>query len=456
MLKVKAFIHRLFAPKNHASVHDAQHINPQHVSSSALTVVHTLQEHGFSAFIVGGAVRDLLLNIQPKDFDVATNATPDQVKSLFRKSRIIGKRFQIVHVNFYHGRDVEIIEVTTFRGDHSDESKNNKNQPILSKAGQILHDNSWGTHAQDAARRDFSMNGLYYDPHSNTIHDFYQGIQDIKKRILKMIGDPELRYREDPVRMLRLARLWSKTGFALDEATRAPIKDLAPLLANVPKARLLDELRKMLVSGHAQDCIEKLHQLELANHTLPWFKLQSKNISTANDGMKFIHLVLQRTDMRIAKNASVSVSFIFAGIYWPLIYQRMQHYQQSGKGVSRYTALERAMDDYASDVHMGRKVWDDMRDIWFMQLHLEKRHPKDAYHSLEHPRFRAVFDFLELRAIVQEEPHLTELHAWWEVFQEPDADKTRLLEEARHIDAQYKKRSGQRRRRAKSAPKVDE
>jgi poly(A) polymerase len=211
-------------------------INQDHISKNAIKVAQTLQQAGYDAFIVGGAVRDLILGIVPKDFDVATNATPDQVQAVFRKSRLIGRRFQIVHVTFYGGHKPEIIEVSTFRAMVNDEGEH------MTESGRILRDNIWGSHSEDAARRDFTINALYYNPSNSMVLDYHGGMYDIKERLIRMIGDPEKRFREDPIRMLRAVRFAAKTGFTIEAQTLAPIQELAPLIHDVPSARLFDEI----------------------------------------------------------------------------------------------------------------------------------------------------------------------------------------------------------------------
>lgn len=254
---------RKTSPKE-ISVH-SHRINPQLISPNAVKVTHVLQEAGYHAYIVGGAVRDLLLGIAPKDFDVATNATPEEVQKLFKRSRLIGRRFQIVHVTFYgNGRDrQEIIEVSTFRALLQEEGEH------LAESGRILRDNVWGSQAEDAARRDFTINAMYYDPRTQVVLDYHHGIDDIQKRVLRMIGNPTQRYREDPVRMLRAVRFAAKTGFSIDPQTLTPIQELAPLIHDVPGARLFDEMLKLLMSGHAWASLQKLREVGLSRDSYP-------------------------------------------------------------------------------------------------------------------------------------------------------------------------------------------
>ena len=247
------------------------------VSQNAIRVTHTLQQAGFKAFIVGGAVRDLLLQHRPKDFDVATNATPEEVKRLFRRAFIIGRRFQIVHVMF--GQD--LIEVTTFRGASTDEAPKDAH-------GRVLRDNVFGNREQDAARRDFTINALYYDPTTEQVLDFHHGVDDLKKKVVRMIGDPTTRYREDPVRMLRAVRFAAKHDFRIEPKTKAPIAQLAPLLENVPAARVFDEIQKLLLSGHASACVHRLRTEGLHHGLLPLLDV----ILEQPLGEKFVNLAL--------------------------------------------------------------------------------------------------------------------------------------------------------------------
>ena len=369
-------------------------IDPHLLSKNAVKVTDTLQQAGYEAFIVGGAVRDLALGIGPKDFDVATNATPDQVQKLFRKARLIGRRFQIVHVTFFGKGAPEIIEVSTFRalldnaGDH------------VAENGRILRDNVWGSQHEDAARRDFSINAMYYDPSTETVLDYHGGMADMQKKTLRMIGDPAKRYREDPIRMLRAIRFAAKTGFTLDPATSAPIAKLGSLIHDVPAARLFDEI---LNAG--------LHHglLPLLDHILDT-KPDSKG---AND---FVRLALANTDQRIQSGKSVSAGFLFATLLWPDLLKNWQG--NIANGMSNIPALHDAMDDtiatQSSGMTIQRRFESDMREIWSMQPRFEKRVGRYPFRLIESPRFRAGYDFMLLRCATGEQaPALGE---WWTSF----------------------------------------
>jgi len=385
-------------------------IDPHLLSKNAVKVTQTLQQAGYDAFIVGGAVRDLALGIGPKDFDVATNATPEQVQKLFRKARLIGRRFQIVHVTFFGKGQPEIIEVSTFRallenaGEH------------VAENGRILRDNVWGSQHEDAARRDLSINAMYYDPATETVLDYHGGMADMQKKTLRMIGDPIKRYREDPIRMLRAIRFAAKTGFTLDEATRAPIAKLGKLLHDVPSARLFDEILKLLMSGYSWASIQGLKDAGLHHGLLPLLDHildQSADSKEAND---FVRIALANTDQRIQSGKSVSAGFLFATLLWPDLLSNWK--KNIAKGIANIPALHDAMDETIASQSSGmviqRRFESDMREIWSMQPRFEKRVGRYPYRLIESPRFRAGYDFMLLRCATGEKnPALGE---WWTNF----------------------------------------
>ena len=385
-------------------------IDPHLLSKNAVKVTDTLQQGGYEAFIVGGAVRDLVLGIGPKDFDVATNATPDQVQKLFRKARLIGRRFQIVHVTFFGKGHPEIIEVSTFRalldnaGDH------------VAESGRILRDNVWGSQGEDAARRDFSINAMYYDPSSETVLDYHGGMADIQKKTLRIIGDPAKRYREDPIRMLRAIRFAAKTGFTLETATRAPIAKLSTLLQDVPAARLFDEILKLLMSGYSWSAIQGLRDAGLHHGILPLLDHILDSDEDSKDANQFVKLALANTDQRIQAGKSVSAGFLFATLLWPDLLKNWN--ANLAKGMSNIPALQDAMDDtiatQSSGMTIQRRFESDMREIWSMQPRFEKRVGRYPYRLIESPRFRAGYDFLLLRCATGEKE--AALGQWWTDF----------------------------------------
>ncbi|MES2536599.1 MAG: polynucleotide adenylyltransferase PcnB [Pseudomonadota bacterium] len=387
-------------------------IDPKLVSSNAIRVTQSLQEAGFKALLVGGAVRDLLLGIKPKDFDIATNATPEQVKRLFRRAFIIGKRFQIVHVMF--GQD--LLEVTTFRGTSQDSAPKDEH-------GRVLRDNTFGEQHEDAVRRDFTINAMYYDPATQTVFDYHGGIADIRSKTLRMIGVPEARYREDPVRLLRVVRFAAKLQFTIDPATRGPISVMAPLINNVPAARVFDEMLKLLMSGHALACLQQLRKEGLHHGLLPLLDV----VMEQPLGEKFVTLALASTDERIQQGKPVSPGFLFASLLWHQVVEKWSAYQAAGEYPipALHLAADDVLDAQTDKLALQRKIASDMRDIWAMQPRFERRTGKSPYKLLEHPRLRAGYDFLLLRCESGEID--AELGEWWTAFMNADGGEREAL-----------------------------
>lgn len=394
-------------------------IRRERLDACALKVCETLAQAGHKAFVVGGAVRDLLLDRQPKDFDVATDATPEDVRHLFRRSRIIGRRFKIVHVMC--GR--ETIEVTTFRANGQKETDDEDERPT-DEHGRLLSDNVFGTQAEDAARRDFSINALYYDPVREEIHDYFGGVDDCKKRVLRMIGDPETRYREDPVRMLRAARFAAKLDFHIDPATRKPVADLAPLLTNIPRARIFDEALKLLLSGHALRGVHQLRAEGLHHGILPLLDALLDDPA----GERFITAALKSTDERVREDRPTSPAFLFGALLWPQVLLRWRAIAASGEKPipALHLAMDEVLDTQRDTLAIPRRYDGMMKEVWALQPRFEQRGGQRPYRLLEHPRFRAAYDFLLLRAESGEiDP---ELAGWWTRFQEvPDAERQSML-----------------------------
>jgi poly(A) polymerase len=427
-------------------------IDPSLVDDRALNVVHTLKEAGFEAYIVGGAVRDLLVGLRPKDFDVATSATPEQVKGLFRRAFIIGRRFRIVHVVYGRGREHEVIEVSTFRAymdnaaaeQVAGNEKTSKSElagmkHAVDSTGRVLRDNVWGPQAEDATRRDFTINAMYYDPETQTVVDYHSGIKDAKKRTIRMIGDPLARYREDPVRIIRAVRFAAKLnplGFTLEPKTAAPLVQCQALLADVPQSRLFDEMLKLLQTGHSLACIEQLRSLGMARGIYP---LLDVVVERAEE--PFVKAALQDTDRRVAENKTVVPSFLLACVLWSDVAggwaQRLAGKQHP------FPALQDAIDDVFNsrigDVSGRGKLAADMREIWMMQPRFEKRTGNTPFSLVEQPRFRAGFDFMRLRSDIGEVDVV--LADWWQEFsQASDAVREDLVAQLR--EEQHK---GQRR-----------
>ena len=415
---IKKFIRRMLGKKDRDPTQPVvltqkEHgINPELVSSNAVRVTQTLQEAGFKAFIVGGAVRDLLLSVKPKDFDIATDATPEQVKRLFRRAFLIGRRFQIVHVMF--GQD--LLEVTTFRGSSSDGSPKDEH-------GRVLRDNVFGAQHEDAIRRDFTINAMYYDPATQTVLDYHGGMTDMRNKTLRIIGVPEARYREDPVRLLRVVRFAAKLSFSIAPETGAPIAVMAPLINNVPAARVFDEMLKLLMSGHALACLQQLRKQGLHHGLLPLLDV----VMEQPLGEKFVRLALASTDQRVLQGKPVSPGFLFASLLWHQVLEKWTAYQAAGE--YPIPALHLAADDVLNTqtdkLALQRKIASDMRDIWAMQPRFERRIGKTPYKLLEHVRWRAGYDFLLLRCASGEID--SELGEWWTAFVEADSSGREAL-----------------------------
>ena len=383
-------------------------ITRDRISSGSRRVCETLQSHGHKAYVVGGAVRDLLIGAEPKDFDVATDATPEEVRRYFRRSRIIGRRFQIVHVMMGQ----ETLEVTTFRCALAEDTKKDEH-------GRVLHDNVFGSQAEDAARRDFTANALYYDPATEAVLDYHHGVGDLKQKTLRMIGEPRARYREDPVRMLRAVRLAAKLGLSIDPEARKPIREMAELLENVPPARLFDEMLKLLTSGHSVKCLTQLRDEGLHHGLLPLLDV----ILEQPMGEKFVMLSLANTDERVRRGKGTSPGFLFATLLWHEVLAHWEKLKAKGepKIPALYTAMDTVLDVQGEKLAITRRIAGDIKDIWALQPRFEQRAGKRPYALLEQPRFRAGYDFLVLRAQAGEID--MEIADWWTRFQNVDGEK---------------------------------
>ena len=380
-------------------------IRPEQVSSGARRTCDTLQQAGYKAYVVGGAVRDLIAGIIPKDFDIATNATPDQVRQLFRRARIIGRRFQIVHVM----QGGETLEVSTFRAAHDENT-------VKDEHGRVLRDNVWGNMEDDAARRDFTINALYYDPARGEVFDYHHGVRDLQRKTLRMIGDPRARYREDPVRMLRAIRLAAKLGLRLDPQVQAPIREMADLIENVPAARLFDEMLKMLLSGHAVESVHRLRADGLHHGLLPLLDV----ILEQPLGEKFVMLALTDTDTRVQSGKRTSPSFLFATLLWHEVLVNWETRKKNGElpVPAMHAAMDEVLDTQGEKLAITRRIAGDIKDIWLLQPRFEKRGGRAPFRLIEQARFRAAWDFLHLRAASGEAPQ--ELSDWWAAFQQAD------------------------------------
>jgi poly(A) polymerase len=382
------------------------------ISHGALKVCDVLRDAGFAGYVVGGAVRDLLLEIEPKDFDVVTDARPEQVKPLFRRALVIGRRFRLVHVMI----GGETVETSTYRAADSDTTEKDEH-------GRVLRDNVFGTQEEDARRRDFTVNALYFDPGTEEIVDFHGGMADLRKRVLRMIGNPETRFREDPVRMLRAVRLAAKLGLTIEPGTRAPIRRLAPLLENVPPARLFDEMLKLLMSGHASACVRQLREEGLSKGVLPLLDV----ILEQPLGERFVTLALAQTDDRVLSDRPVSPAFLFAALLWHEVLAAWKARVARGERAlpALEAAMDRVLDAQFEKLALTRKLTALMREVWAMQPRFEQRGGQRPYRLLESPRFRMAYDFLALRAASGEVS--AELEAWWRAFQAADAETRQAM-----------------------------
>lgn len=404
---------------------DQHGVSRKDISPNALKVLYRLKDAGFEAYLVGGCIRDLLLGLKPKDFDVVTNAHPDEVRAVFKNCRLIGRRFRLAHVVF--GR--EIIEVATFRGHHTGgEDEENIPDGVRSDHGQILRDNVYGTIEEDAERRDFTINALYYSVSDFAIYDFANGVEAIEARRIELIGDPETRYREDPVRILRAIRFATKLNMDIAPATAAPINELAVLLRNIPAPRLFDESLKLLMAGKAFDNFMMMHEFGVIKQLLPQLH---KFIKQDSDGKAFalITNALQDTDQRVAEDKPVTPAFIYAALLWYPVELRMQTLLVES-GLNDIDALNIAMTEVLDDVQrtiaIPKRFSMSIRDIWALQGRLTKRAGRRAFKLLELPKFRGAFDFLQLRAKA-EGGALVELATWWQSFANADEAEREYL-----------------------------
>lgn len=384
-------------------------ISNNDISHNAIKVIRQLHSAGFEAFLVGGGVRDLLLGSKPKDFDVATSATPEEIKKVFRNGRIIGRRFRIVHVRF--GR--EIIEVTTFRDSHEAAQSQDAQQ---SENGILLRDNVYGNLRTDAERRDFTVNALYYNPENGELLEFSSGLEDLRDRTIRIIGNPGARYKEDPVRLLRAVRFAAKLGFTIEPATNAPIREHADYLSHIPPARLFEEVLKLFMSGSATATLTLLRDYHCLQYLFP-----STDYCMANgrdQDREIIGCATTNTDIRIRQNKKVTPAFIYAAFLWPALRASMRHQIKEQK-LSAQEAMQHAaqgiITQQLSYTAIPKRFLIPMREIWNLQLRLPRRQGKRAQAILEHPRFRAAYDFLLLRE--QSGENCNGLGDWWTRFQ---------------------------------------
>lgn len=408
-------------------------ISRGNISSNALKVLYRLKDSGYEAHLVGGGVRDLLLGREPKDFDIATDARPEDVRRLFRNCRLIGRRFRLAHVMF--GR--EVIEVATFRALHAGDEAGGEGRHVDAE-GRIVRDNVYGSLEEDAFRRDFTVNALYYNIADFTVIDHVNGVEDVKSGLLRLIGDPVTRYREDPVRMLRAVRFATKLGFRIEQATEKPLTELAPLLADIPPARLFDEMLKLFMDGNALANFEALRHYDLFGQLFP---LTEQSLTHEQDHfpLTLISRGMENTDSRIARGMPVTPAFLLAVFLWQPVRERAA--QLEGRGQHPAQAMQHAgsqvIAEQAAVMATPRRYSLPMREIWMLQLRLESTGGRRSLRVLGHPRFRAAYDFLLLRCAAGEVP--AETGQWWTEFQEMQPEK--------RTQEITKTRPGKRRRR---------
>ena len=433
---------------------DQHPVSRKLLSPNALKVLYRLNKAGFDAYLVGGGVRDILLGFKPKDFDIATNATPDEIKELFRNCRLIGRRFRLAHIVF--GR--EIIEVATFRGHHdnaSEQEKSCKKTSKQSEDGMLLRDNIYGSIDEDAERRDFSINALYYSAKDFKVYDFANGVQDVNDRVIRLIGDPETRYREDPVRMLRAIRFATKLDMKISEDTKAPIKELSSLMANIPAARLFEEFLKMFIAGKAVANFEQLRSYNLFGYFFPAVE-QALNHESDEQRflLDFIMLAMENTDKRINNDQRVTPAFLFAAMLWYPLQKHIQQIKVTTQLTPQdifFAALSEIMPEQQRSIAIPKRFQAVIKDIWILQEKLDRREGKRAFKTLEHPKFRAGYDFLLLRAQIEATPELNELAHWWTDFQEVSNDARIQMIKGVKLPQGAKRRPAKKKRRKPAA-----
>lgn len=434
----------IIIPRSHHS------LSRQDLSPNAVKVLYRLNKAGYDAYLVGGCIRDHIIGAKTKDFDVVTNATPEEVHATFSNSRLIGRRFKLVHVTF--GR--EIIEVSTFRANSAQDDKESTPQTSLkgkdsarSTHGIVLRDNVYGSIEEDAERRDFTFNALYYNVKDFSIHDYCGGLKDIEDKKIRIIGDPRQRYQEDPVRMLRAIRFAGKLGFEIEATTAAPIKEMAHLLDHIPPARLFEEVLKLLGSGNGIETFALLRKYGLFRYLFPDTDALLKSGWKRDDidPEAFILQGLKNTDNRIQSDKTTAPYFLYAILLWPSVVLRHEEFEAQGMPTTPalHQAANMVLDNQVASTAIPRRFSTPMREIWDMQFRLPKRYGKRAFLLLDHPRFRAGFDFLLIRELSGTE--LEGLGAWWEAFQHATESKQREL--IKNIDARSSDKEGPKKRR---------
>ena len=425
---------------------DQHNVSRKLMSPNALKVISRLNNSGFEAYLVGGGVRDILLGGEPKDFDIATDAHPEQVHELFRNSRLIGRRFKLVHILF--GR--EVIEVATFRGAAPVADGKSHKQ---SDQGMLLRDNVYGSMEDDALRRDFTANALYYSSKDFAVYDYVGAMADIKSKTLRLIGDPETRYREDPVRMLRAIRFATKLDMEISKETEAPIRELSSLLENIPAARMFEEFLKMFISGKAVANFLLLRDYKLFQYFFPALE-QLANQKSHQYVDDFVMLAMKNTDARINNDQRVTPAFLIAALLWyPLQIQisRLKSETQLTPQDAFFAALNEIMSEQQRSIAIPKRFQAVMKDIWILQEKLERRDGKRAFAAFEHQKFRAGYDFLLIRGEI-EGGNVQALATWWTDFQNASAETQVQMIKNAPSSKSGPRRSPRKRRKPKDKP----
>ena len=406
---LKSFFKKFKKTKKSNFEIDFKKIDISLISIHAIKTIEILEDNGFEAYLVGGAVRDLLFGIKPKDFDVVTNATPDQIHHLFKRSRMIGRRFKLVHV--IYGR--EVIEVSTYRSQLKE---------IIKADGSVVKDdNHFGTIEEDAMRRDFTINAMFYSPTNHKLVDFHEGLEDLKNGIVRIIGEPEKRYQEDPIRILRAFRVCAKLNMSLDNSSRNPIKKIVPSLHEIPHSRLFDEVIKFFLTGHALNSYKVMHDENIYSQFFLSPDTESKEINL------FILNGLKNTDLRINQNKSCNPSFLFSFLLWYQVHKLWDEYKielkHSIAGLNQ--AIDEVIEKQIKLFPIHKRFTITMKEIWRLQPRFENQSPKKIYRLLLHPRFRAAYDFMLLRCQSNELDH--SIGIWWTNFIDADHHEKSLM-----------------------------
>lgn len=394
----------------------AQHqLSRDNISQNALKVLYRLKKGEYEGYLVGGGVRDLLLGLQPKDFDIVTNALPEEVKKLFSNCRLIGRRFRLAHIYFYR----DIIELATFRGKASEEVGARQH----SEKGVIIRDNVYGTLEEDVWRRDFTVNALYYNISDFSIIDYTGGLRDLKRKVIRVIGDPKIRYQEDPVRMLRAVRLAAKLNFTIDEKADEAIHEMLELIEHVSEARLFDEYVKLFFKGSAYDTFVLLQHYNLFGTLFP----QARGLSKNEIALKFISIAMKETDKRLAIGKHVNYAFLLAVILWPALQEQIESLKKEGlKPFQANTiAMDKVLDKQRKRLSVPRHFAGIIRDIWILQYRLSNPCRRRVDRLMTHQRFRAAYDFLLLRG--QSGEPVVDLGRWWKTYLEADVTQRQKI-----------------------------